>query len=201
MEQMRLYENLPIVPVARATEVPTGLYPWLLFSYAAVIIFEDIEWCYTKNWQYEKLKISPFDEEKEIALPASKALITSYFLNIKGFLGSPFYFRCFSYMSGQSLYYAHVLSFSYCGLQISWDSWYGGSEGSDDLLFSLILLLWNISATIFFHLPPLSGTMLFIFFDDYLELKKQILKKYIYIYISYEWTSEQICSSMVPFSI
>lgn len=122
-------------------------------------------------------------KKKKIALPASKALITSYFLNIKGFLGSPFYFRCFSYMSGQSLYYAHVLSFSYCGLQISWDIWYGGSEGSDDLLFSLILLPWNISATMFFHLPPLSGTMLFIFFDDYLELKKTNFKE-IYIYLT-----------------
>lgn len=123
-------------------------------------------------------------KKKKIALPASKALITSYFLNIKGFLGSPFYFRCFSYMSGQSLYYAHVLSFSYCGLQISWDIWYGGSEGSDDLLFSLILLPWNISATMFFHLPPLSGTMLFIFFDDYLDLKKTNFKEiYQYIYI------------------
>lgn len=52
------------------------------------------------------------------------------------------------------------------------DIWYGGSEGSDDLLFSLILLHCDISAAMFFHVAPCSETMLFIFFDDYLWLKK-----------------------------
>lgn len=55
--------------------------------------------------------------------------------------------------------------------------WYRGSEGSDDLLVSLILLQWDISAVIFFHVPPLSETMLFIFFDNYLSSTKKKKKK------------------------
>lgn len=124
MEQMRLDENPPIVPVARATEVLTRLYLWLLIQLCSCNHFLKILNDTMKNWQYEKLKISPFDEgKKKIAVPASKALITSYFLNIKGFLRSPFYFLCCSYMSGQSSYYAHVLSFF--------------------LLFFFIFLLWT----------------------------------------------------------
>lgn len=69
-----------------------------------------------EHQEYEKLKISPFDAEKGKKRKSSsqhqKALITSYFLNIKGSLLFPILLppRC-SDMSCQSLYYAQVLSF------------------------------------------------------------------------------------------
>lgn len=65
MEQMRLDENPPIVPVARATEVLTHLYLWLLIQLCSCNHFLKILNDTMKNWQYEKLKISPFDEEKK----------------------------------------------------------------------------------------------------------------------------------------
>ena len=99
---MRLDEKLPIVPVARATEVLIRLYLWLLIQLCSCNHFLKILNDNMRNWKNEKFKISPFDQEKKKknAVPASKALITSYFLNIKGFLHFPFYFLCCSYMSG-----------------------------------------------------------------------------------------------------
>lgn len=59
-------------------------------------------------------------------------------------------------MSGQSSYYARAVFFFFFFIV---DSRSGGTfdmeaqKGSDDLLFSLILLQWDISAAIFFHVP------------------------------------------------
>lgn len=111
MEQMRLDENPGIVPVARATEVPTQLYFWRLIQLCGSNHF----WRYwTIPWStrnMKNLRSHLLMRGKKKMLPASKALITSYFLNIKGSLLSSFYFLCCSDMSCQSLYYAPVLSF------------------------------------------------------------------------------------------
>lgn len=85
------------------------LYLWLLFQLCSSNHF----WRYWMIlWRTCNMKNSDLTFWwRKIALPASKALITSYFLNIKGFLRSPFYFRCFIYMAGQSLYHGHAVFF------------------------------------------------------------------------------------------
>lgn len=146
--------------------------------------------------KYEKLKISPFDAVEKNILPASKALITSYSLNIKGpFLSSFYPLRC-SDMLCQSTYYAPVPSFFfffYCGLQIGWDIWYGGSEDSDALLFSLIWLPVGhfVPPYSFMSLPSLRVSCLFPVMTIF-GLKKKKKK-------SSEKTSEQICPMLGPF--
>lgn len=54
---MRLDENLPIVPVARATEVLTRLYLWLLIQLCSCNHFVKILNDTMTNWQYEKLNL------------------------------------------------------------------------------------------------------------------------------------------------
>lgn len=65
MEQMRLDENPGIVPVARATEVPTQLCFCRLIQLCGSNNFFKILNDTMENWKYEKLKISPFDAERK----------------------------------------------------------------------------------------------------------------------------------------
>lgn len=112
MEQMRLGENPGIVPVARATEVPTQLY----FCRLIQLYSSNNFWRYwTIRWRTRNMKNLRshllMQKKSMSSLKHQKPLITTYFLNIKGSLLSPLYFLCCSDMSCQSLYYAHVLSF------------------------------------------------------------------------------------------
>ena len=71
----------------------------------------------------KNLRSHLFDaEKKRKKLPASKALITSYSLNIKGFLLSPIFISSAVVICHVNRYIMHKCClFFYCEFQIGWD--------------------------------------------------------------------------------
>lgn len=79
-----------------------------------------------EHQEYEKLKISPFDAEKgkkrKTSSQHQKALITSYFLNIKGSLLFPILLPPPAVVICHvNRYIMHKCCLFYCEFRIGWD--------------------------------------------------------------------------------
>lgn len=169
--------NLGIIPVARATEVPTQLYFCRLIQLCGSNNFGRY---WTIWWSTcEKLKISPFDAEKNVRVaPSIKSLNHIIFSEHKKVLYFPHFIPSAPVICHVNRYIMHK-----CCLFFIVNSRSGGTfdmEAQRILMpfyFPWFCYQWDIFASIFFHVPPSSESKLFILRDDYLRLKKYLLKR------------------------
>ena len=128
------------VPVARATEVPTQLYFCRL-----------IQLCSSNNfWRYWTIRRSSGNmknlrshllmRNKIWVAPSIKSPNHITFSRHKRLSPFPHFISSAVVICHVSRYIMHKCCLFYCWFQIGWSIWYGGSEGSDALLFSLISL-------------------------------------------------------------
>lgn len=134
---MILDGNPGTAPVARATEVPTQLYFWLLIQLCSHNNFSRY---WMIPWSTRNMKISPFDAEK-ICASSIKSPNHIIFSEHKRLSPFPILFPLLQwYVMSIVILCTSAVFFFYCGLRIGSNIWCGGSEGSDALLFSLISL-------------------------------------------------------------